>query len=824
MRSVFAGVAAVVLTLTTVPVADAETGVPLAARVADLPLAGVTDAVLDAGHDQLFVSSQSEGRVAVADLTTGHVTRLPYLADAGAMDLDDSGAYLWVSLRSEGAVARVSTVAPFESTIFPLGRRCPRDLVATAGTVYVVADDDCLRQWDELVMLDPGTGTVTESTAEPGAHATIYNPVLRQIPGTSRIHWQSYGITGSPSGIIDAATDSLIATTQNSSVLAVMPDGENVLTHGGDLLSTTDLSLTGHLSIPPIPDHYSYEWDHDPAISADGLLAYPDVEQLAVYDLNSGTPVGRWQLDPVEGLGIKRAFWDESTLYGLGAVGPMRLAKVADVRAPSTSQLTVADPDRAVYVPRGSQVTVSGRLVDGSGEPIADAPINIHAGDSTDLLASPVTAPDGSWSAVVTLDWYSLRVHFPGDDLHAAAAATVDYSIGTQHFLTVEGPAEAAPSDTLAYQGRVVDQQGRPVPDVDVNVSWECGSRAFDGSVVTGGDGMFRYDTEAPRCEHLVAYFYVDGPEGSMGNPGNATVETDIDWRVSTLTAQGPERLAPGESGTWTATLKVDGSPEPGAVVLFRSTQGSSWETGSLTTDAQGVVTLTTDAVHEHSGGVTFRYAGDPVTLGSVDRVDTLVAPWPSSLTVTPSNQTPTAGDPLTFAGQLGLGNGESPEGRMVQVTQDDWRPLPTATVAADGSFTVTLRPSTGPYTWSFRFAGDARHAAVTTSVSLWVSARTATLTTTRVAESSPTSQVFRATAEPGYADMCLHFRVDRRTPNGWRKVSTSGCRLTGEAGVARYRTSRDLPTAGRYRMRPTFAGDAFTAPAKGTWRRFRLG
>jgi hypothetical protein len=818
MRAVLAGVAAVVLTLTSVPAADAATGVPLADPVADLTLAGISDTVLDADRDQMFVSSESDGRVTVTDLATGAVTRLPYLAGAAAMDLDASGNYLWVSLRTEGAVARVSTVAPFESTIFPLGRDCPGELAATAGTVYV-AVDACQGQWEQLLVLDPDTGAVTESTAEPTG-SFIYAPVLRQIPGTSRIHWQSYG-SNSPSGIIDAATDSPVATTEGSSAVAVMPDGHHVLTTTGDLLSTTDLSVAGQVSMP-LPQ--TSDWWHNASVSADGLLAYHEDDQLVVHDLSNGTPVGRWRLDPVESVVADSPLWDGSTLYAVGGASPVRLVKVSDVRAAITSVLTVTDPDPMATVPFGGEVTVTGQLVDGNGTPIADAPIDIHEYGNADTLASTVTAADGTWSAVAAVGWSSWRVHYPGDASHAAAVASVRYPIETHQFLTVDGPAQAAPSDTLAYTGQVVDQQGRPLSGDEVNVSWECGTRGFEGSVVTDEDGVFRYDTAAPRCEHLRVYFYVNGHDGSLGNPGTADVGTDIDWRVSMLTAQGPERLAPGESGTWSATLTVDGSPEPGAVVLFRSQQGVGWETGSLTTDAQGVVTLTTDAVHQHSGGVTFRYAGDPVTLGSEDRVDTLVTPWPSDLTVTPSNETPTAGDPLTFSGQLTLGDGESPEGRMVQVTEEDWRQLPTATVAADGSFGVTIRPSAGTYTWIFRYSGDARHDWVTTSVVLTVRAQQTTLTTSRVAESSPTRQVFSATAEPGYADMCLRFRVDRRTRDGWRTVTTSRCRFTGKAGVAQYRTSRGLPITGRYRVQPSFAGDDFTDPTRGSWRSFRLG
>jgi hypothetical protein len=311
--------------------------------------------------------------------------------------------------------------------------------------------------------------------------------------------------------------------------------------------------------------------------------------------------------------------------------------------------------------------------------------------------------------------------------------------------------------------------------------------------------------------------------DGNWGNSGHAVVETDIGWIMSELTAHGPEQVAPGESGTWTAMLTIDGSPAPNEVVLFRSQQVYGWETGSLTTDAEGVVTLTTDAVSQDANRVEFRFAGDSTTLGSTATVATRVAPWPSTLTVSPDSETPTAGEPITFTGSLTFGDGRSAEGRMVQFTE--WGDLiATARVGADGSFSLPHRPTKGLHNWSFRFAGDAQHAAVTTDVAVSVAERTATLTTTRVADSSPTRAEFTATAEPGYADMCLRFRIDRRTADGWRKVTTSRCRLTGDAGGARYRTSRDLPVAGHYRVRPTFAGDDFTAPTKGTWQRFRLG
>jgi hypothetical protein len=104
------------------------------------------------------------------------------------------------------------------------------------------------------------------------------------------------------------------------------------------------------------------------------------------------------------------------------------------------------------------------------------------------------------------------------------------------------------------------------------------------------------------------------------------------------------------------------------------------------------------------------------------------------------------------------------------------------------------------------------------------VAEATTTLTAEPTPGASSTRRAFRATADPGYADMCLRFRVQRRLQEGWRTVTTSTCRATDAAGVAHYRTPRGLAVEGRYRVRPAFAGDRFTAPAHGSWRRFHLG
>lgn len=793
--------------------AGAVTSEPLAPS-RELPLALVSDAVIDSAHDQLFVSSRHEGRVVVVDLTTGDTTRLPYLGGASQLTLDETGEYVWVSLETEAAVARISTSAPFNVEQFPLGYTCPGEIVAVGSLVYA-AVGACSGQWHELVRLDPSTGEARLSDAAP--IWTLYNPVLRPIPGTSHFHWQSRGITGSPSGIVDAATDTVVASTQGSVTYAVMPNGDALLTDDGTLLSTEDLSVRGMVTMPAI-----FGMDLDRAsVSDDNLLAFPVADTLVVHDLVSGQTVNTWRASADAHATVGQTLWDGDRLLGLAGDHPVRLVDVRDARATVTSVLDVDDLDSNTAIRLGSELTVSGTLVDNHGLPLVGAEIQVAG---SEYRGRATTDAEGGWTLTAVADTYELRVHFAGDAEHAPVAAFLRLPIGTlQPFLSVEGPTDAAPGTTLEYSGRVVAEDGTPLPGLDVNLDWRCGDMGFEGTVVTADDGTFTYETTAPRCRNVVVDFYVDGYYGGWGRSGAAATSTDISWRVAALQANGPAHLVPGETGTWTVELSIEGVPQPREVILVTSEEGSVRESVTLTTDLDGSATLTSDAIGTHTRVVLFRYAGDSTTLGATATVGTAVGQWESTMTVVPSSTQPIAGQPLVFAGHLALGDGSNPEGYVVQAVDDIGTPLATSVVDADGSFELVERPSWGLETWTFRFAGDHRHRFDQVVVRLMVEAQQATISTARAETSTPRRPAFLTTVDPGHAGMCLLPRWERRTADGWRAVRRSTCRPTEQGGVARFRSPRDLPH-GAYRVRARFMGDEYTAAATGGWRRFRIG
>ncbi|MER7403354.1 Ig-like domain-containing protein [Streptomyces sp. NPDC000070] len=112
-------------------------------------------------------------------------------------------------------------------------------------------------------------------------------------------------------------------------------------------------------------------------------------------------------------------------------------------------------------------------------------------------------------------------------------------------------------------------------------------------------------------------------------------------------------------------------------------------------------------------------------------------APTKTSTTLTASAPaTATRAKPLTLTGTLSS-SAAFPAGTKVSVTRTDdespsGKPLGTATVAADGSYTFTdTPPAGGKVTYTVTYAGDADHAGATASASTTVAKTATTLTLT---------------------------------------------------------------------------------------------
>jgi hypothetical protein len=788
--------------------ATAATGDPVATTI-DVSLPRATDTVVDPERHRAYLSSRAESRVMVVDLESGESTALPRLPGASELALDTSGDHLWVSLQTEGELARVSTSPPYEVTYFPLGGdlTCPGELVAVAGKVYVLTDS-CDGQFGQFWILDPATGGVQPSEAM--SYPSIYGASVTRVPGTTLLVWQEHGLSRNGAGVIDAATDELVARVDDAYVIGTTPDSSGLLDASGDVLSLQTMAPVGTW-VPPSVDGARLE---DSAVSGTGLLAVPATSGLVVYDLAAERVVRTWRTAD-DTTTVRQALWDGSAVVGVTGVDRVALMRVADPLAAPTSLLEVEDPGPDETVGWGGSWTARGRLTDGSGVGVAGAPIEVRSPEG--LIATTSTTADGTWSVVLVVDSFRVQVVFPGDPTHESTAVSMPTPYSSKRFVSVEGPTTAAPSEVLHYVGSVVWVDGRPAPDEDVTVEWECGEQSFSGVVLTDDDGVFRYDTPVPRCRELAVTF-VSYPYSQT------TATTDLTWRVPTLTASGPERLVPGESGTWSAALLIDGQPVAGRALTYTAWEGGNAERGTLTTDDAGRVTLTTGSIGEGTTTVQFRFAGDATTLGATAEVATRVAGWPSELTVDVATPQPVAGAPVVLTGTLALGDASTPEGRVVTLARNSEQ-LDSTTVAADGSFELTTVPAfaTAPGTMNYvvRFAGDWRHGQDDVLVRVVVEQQPTTLTS-RVAASLSDDGRARvvAAADPGYAGMCVTHRLDRRTSDGWRTLRTTGCRITDDGGRSSFRTPVLQPDA-TYRVRAAFAGDDRTAADRGAWKRF---
>jgi len=82
---------------------------------------------------------------------------------------------------------------------------------------------------------------------------------------------------------------------------------------------------------------------------------------------------------------------------------------------------------------------------------------------------------------------------------------------------------------------------------------------------------------------------------------------------------------------------------------------------------------------------------------------------------------------------------------------------------------------------------------------------------------------VFRSYDSTGkVATRCLRHEVQRRYSAGWKPVFTSACRAETSSHVD-WKWLGKHPSKVKFRVRATFAGDAWNKPGHGAWRYFRF-
>ncbi|MFF3562202.1 Ig-like domain repeat protein [Streptomyces sp. NPDC002574] len=221
---------------------------------------------------------------------------------------------------------------------------------------------------------------------------------------------------------------------------------------------------------------------------------------------------------------------------------------------------------------------------------------------------------------------------------------------------------------------------------------------------------------------------------GTAVPPVSSFSQEDPALAATTLTVNAPATALPGDEVTVTGTLASSVPFADGTTVTVTRTDSATADAplGTATVAADGTFSLKDTPSALGTSTYTVSYAGDTDHDAATGSATVSVARTATALTVNaPATALP--GDEVTVTGTL-ASSVPFADGTTVTVTRTDSvtadAPLGTATVAADGTFSLKDTPSAlGTSTYTVSYAGDTDHDAATGSATVSV-ARTATALT----------------------------------------------------------------------------------------------
>ncbi len=244
---------------------------------------------------------------------------------------------------------------------------------------------------------------------------------------------------------------------------------------------------------------------------ADGLLRIPDMLPGPFDDRSLRlAEYGRWWTD------APSLRSEKQPMRGLLSNGPILDFNVQAGMAPVT-----------IYAERAA--TIRGRVVDPDGKPQAGATVSIGVTRSGDLVLGSgrfraTTDPTGA---------FTLKLLASGDDEYNLIAhdgpPRIDrtWADATSPFLKT-GPGEVVDAGVIrltrpaTVEGRVVDAQGRPLANQEVQASREIGlsRRSIESTVRTGADGAFKVPFLEPGGHTIqvepLGFYPTDAPSGAV--------------------------------------------------------------------------------------------------------------------------------------------------------------------------------------------------------------------------------------------------------------------------------------------------------------------
>ena len=361
-----------------------------------------------------------------------------------------------------------------------------------------------------------------------------------------------------------------------------------------------------------------------------------------------------------------------------------------------------------VEIERNLEFTIGGTVLTASGGPVSGVEVEIFINETKEhggTLIGEAVAQNGAFQAQVTLSPsmergnYQLIAHAVGNDRYVESWSDPGISVYSESGMELFGVTEVDVDTEARFQGRLYDDAGAGVPDLELTVS-------IDGHTLpprsTGPAGEFSFaHTFTEPGPHSVEVAFV-GVDLLRGN----TARLDLVALLPTvLAAASPGQVEVGEQFAIEGVLTdLRGSPMPGEEISI--SVGGALEIYATTDDAgEFLADYTLDTAGEYN--ITAAFAGVHPVLPS-DAAALVVARHQTSLNMA-GPAVVRLGEEAAFHGNLASATLTDTGSLAVTIEDGEGKLLATVDTDAAGFFKYEAASTgeTGLHTVSAHFSGD---------------------------------------------------------------------------------------------------------------------
>ncbi|MEV4406671.1 hypothetical protein AB0J66_31225 [Actinoplanes sp. NPDC049598] len=209
-------------------------GTASAEPVGSLPIEGVSDVLVDPGHQRVLVSDAKTGRLVATNYGSEVVKTRAGLEGIGDLELSADGRTVYAAVPGEHAILALDATTLSETTRYPVGATAyPRTLARVGTTLFFGWDKDpAVTPLGVFGSLDLGTGAIQSNLFTTPGGKTHGAPRLLTAPGRLVVlDASSDTTTGGNAWVYDVSGDTPVMTA--STTAAPGPVAEAALTRDG---------------------------------------------------------------------------------------------------------------------------------------------------------------------------------------------------------------------------------------------------------------------------------------------------------------------------------------------------------------------------------------------------------------------------------------------------------------------------------------------------------------------------------------------------------------------------------------------------------------